>query len=88
MPHQHADGPQHHEHVEEQLLPRRPDRHRLEPADSRNAHDAHAGDVHVRTGVIGQQVDRHALLRDDQRAVIDAERRAARREERVRCDDQ
>ena len=88
MPGEHPDGPQHHEHIEEQLLPRGADRHRLEPANPRDAHDPHAGDVHVLAGEVGQQVDRHALLGHHQRAVIDAERRAARREKRVRCDDQ
>jgi hypothetical protein len=88
MPRHHADGPEDHQHIEHELLPRRPDGNGLECANRRDAHDPHARNVDILSAAVGQQVDLDALLGRDERAVVHAERRPARREERMRSNDE
>ena len=55
--------------------------------NARDPHDADARNIHILSGMVGQQINPDAFLGKNERSVIDAERGAAGREERVRRHD-
>ena len=83
---QQADGPQDHEQVEHHLLERRADGNRSRSRNFRNPHDSHTGERDVLTLPVGEQIDSGSAFHHDERPIVDAERRSARREKRLRCD--
>jgi hypothetical protein len=81
---QQSYGPDCHEQVQDHFRPGRPHPNRLQPAQARDAEDAHARDIDVLTRTISEDIDLRALFRHHHGPVIDAEGRASRGKKRLR----
>ena len=57
-----------------------------EPAKPRDPNDSGAGNLHVLPFAVCQDIDAHSELGHDECSIVDAERRAAFGEERLRSD--